>query len=162
MRLIAPALAAVVATASIAAAEPCARPADLAAFGVAGLKTHLMVVALTCSQQDRYNDFVHRFQGELVSHERALHAYFARAFGGRAQAMHDDYITSLANTQSQSGIHQGTLFCRQNVGMFEEVMALPKGQPLAGYAAGKVLDQPIELVACQAEVRTAQATTTKR
>ena len=159
MRFIAPALAAVVATASIAAAEPCARPADLTAFSVAGLKTHLMVVALTCSQQDRYNEFVHRFQGELVSHERALHAYFARGFGGRAQTMHDDYITNLANTQSQAGIHQGTLFCRQNVGMFDEVMRLPKGQPLAGYAAGKVLDQPFELVACPAEVRTAQATT---
>lgn len=159
MRLTAPALAAVLATASIAVAEPCARPADLAAFGVAGLKTHLMVVALSCSQQDRYNDFVHRFQGELVSHERALHAYFARAFGGRGQAMHDDYITSLANTQSQSGIHQGTLFCRQNVGMFDEVMALPKGKPLATYAAGKSLDQPFELVACPTDVRTAQAAT---
>jgi len=158
MRLIAPALAAVVATVSIAAAEPCARPADLAAFGVAGLKTHLMVVALSCSQQDRYNEFVHRYQGELVSHERALHGYFGRAYGGRAQSMHDDYITNLANTQSQSGIHQGTLFCRQNVGMFDEVMALAKGG-LAPYAAGKVLDQPMALVACPAEVRTAQAAT---
>lgn len=146
-------------SAGIAVAEPCARPADLAAFGVAGLKTHLMVVALTCSQQDRYNDFVQRFRGELVTHEHALHAYFARAFGGRAQAMHDDYITNLANTQSQSGIRQGTLFCRQNVGMFSEVMALPKGMPLATFAASKTLDQPMELVACPAEVRTAQATT---
>ena len=154
-------LAGGVLSAGIAAAEPCARPADLAAFGVAGLKTHLMVVALSCSQQDRYNDFVHRFQGELVSHERALNAYFARAFGGRAQAMHDDYITSLANTQSESGIHQGTLFCRQNVGMFDEVMALAKGG-LASYAAGKVLDQPMELVACPTEVRTAQATTKRQ
>jgi hypothetical protein len=42
--------------------------------------------------------------------------------------------------------------------MFDEVMALTKGG-LASYAAGKVLDQPMELVACPAEVRTAQATT---
>ncbi len=158
MRLLAPSLAAVAATVTIAAAEPCARPADLAAIGVAGLKSHLMVVALTCSQQDRYNEFVHRFQGELVSHERALHGYFARAYGGRAQSMHDDYITSLANTQSQSGIHQGTLFCRQNVGMFDEVMALSKGG-LASYAAAKPADQPFVVTGCSAEVRTAQATT---
>ena len=145
-------------SAGIAVAEPCARPADLAAFGVAGLKTHLMVVALSCSQQDRYNEFVQRFRSELVTHERALHGYFARAFGGRAQTMHDDYITNLANTQSESGIHQGTLFCRQNVGMFDEVMRLPKGG-IAPYAASKVLDQPMALVACPAEVRTAQAAT---
>jgi hypothetical protein len=85
-------------TAGIAAAEPCARPADLTALDVAGLKSKLMVTAITCNQQDRYNDFVQRFRTDLMAHERALNAYFARLYGGRAQREHDDYITSLANT----------------------------------------------------------------
>jgi hypothetical protein len=147
-------------TASIASAEPCARPADVAAFGTAGLKSQLMVTALTCSQQDRYNDFVHRFQKDLMAQERALKAYFARAFGGRAQQEHDDYITSLANAQSQNGIHQGTVFCQRNVGIFDEVLALPKGADLASYASGKALVQPIDLVTCPTRpepTRTAQA-----
>ena len=119
-------------SAGIAAAQPCAKPADVTAFDVASLKSKLMVTALTCNQQDRYNDFVQRFRADLMTHERALHAYFVRAFGGRAQREHDDYITSLANTQSRAASRQGTLFCQQNVGIFTEVMALAKGSDLPG------------------------------
>ena len=134
-------------------------------LSIAGLKSQLMVTALTCGRQDRYNDFVHRFQKDLMAQEHALHAYFARAFGSRGQQQHDDYITSLANAQSQSGIRQGTLFCQQNVGLFDEVMALPKGADLAGYASGKTITQPIELVSCPVKpelTRTAQARTTRQ
>jgi hypothetical protein len=142
----------------MALAEPCARPADVTAFDIAGLKSKLMVTAITCSQQDRYNDFVQRFRSELMAQERALHAYFARASGGRAQRAHDDYITSLANTQSENGIRQGTLFCQQNIGIFTEVLTLTKGTDLPSYAASKQLPQPIEVTACASPVRTAQAT----
>lgn len=51
-------LAAGLLSAGIAAAQPCAKPADLTALDVASLKSKLMVTALTCNQQDRYNDFV--------------------------------------------------------------------------------------------------------
>ena len=154
--------AAILLSASIASAQQCAKPADISAFGIAGLKSQLMVVALTCSQQDRYNDFIHRFQKDLMAQERGLHAYFARAFGRRAQQEHDDYITSLANAQSQSGIRQGTLFCQRNISIFDEVLALPKGADLAGYASGKSLTQPIELVTCPEPTRTAQARTPRQ
>jgi|tagenome__1003787_1003787.scaffolds.fasta_scaffold20696839_2 hypothetical protein len=146
----------------MALAEPCAKPADVTAFDVAGLKSKLMVTAITCSQQDRYNDFVKRFRGELLAQERTLRAYFARVSGGRAQLAHDDYITGLANTQSESGIRQGTLFCQQNVGMFTEVLALTRGTDLSTYAASKQLPQPFDVSACASPVRTAQATSTRR
>jgi hypothetical protein len=143
--------------AGVAAAQPCAKPADVTAFEIAGLKTKLMVTALTCDQRDRYNDFVQRFRSDLQMNERNLHAYFYRSFGGRAQREHDDYITSLANTQSQSGLRLGTLFCQQTTGMFAEVLALAKGTDLAGYAAAKSLPQPVDIVACPVPTRTAQA-----
>ena len=149
-------------SAGMAAAQPCAKPADLTAFDVASLKSKLMVTALTCNLQSRYNDFVQRFRSDLMAHERALTAYFARGFGSRGQHEHDDYITSLANTQSQTGIHQGTLYCQQNVGIFTEVMALAKGSDLPGYAASKQLEQPNEIVACPGATRTAQASTNHR
>jgi hypothetical protein len=155
-------LAAGLLSAGIAAAQPCAKPADRTALDVASLKSKLMVTALTCNQQDRYNDFVNRYRSDLTTHERALRAYFARAYGGRAQREQDDYITSLANTQSQMGIRQGTLFCQQNVGIFTEVLGLAKGSELAGYAASKQVAQPIEVVSCPAQTRTAQATTNRR
>ncbi len=157
--LLAPALL----CAGIASAQPCANPADVYAFDVASLKTKLMVTAITCNQQERYNDFVQRFRSDLMVHERALQAYFSRAFGGgRGQHEHDDYITSLANTHSQSGIRQGTSFCQMNVGMFNEVLALHQGTELANYAASKELVQPVEIVACPAPTRTAQAVPARR
>ena len=149
-------------SAGMAVAQPCAKPADVTAFDVASLKSKLMVTALTCNMQARYNDFVQRFRSDLMTHERALHAYFVRAFGGRAQSQHDDYITSLANTQSQTGIRQGTLFCQQNVGIFTEVLALTKGSDLPGFAASKQLPQPTEIVSCPDATRTAQANTNHR
>ena len=147
----------------VAVAQQCARPADVAALAVAGLKSKLMVTALTCGQQDRYNEFVVRYRSDLLAQERALHAYFARAVGGgRAQRAHDDYITGLANTLSESGIRQGTLFCQLNTGIFAEVLTLAKGADLAHYAAGKALPQPIEVTACPAPTRTADATPVRR
>jgi hypothetical protein len=144
-------------SAGMAVAEPCAKPTDVTAFHVAGLKSKLMVTALTCNQQDQYNAFILRFRGDLVTFEHNLHTYFARAFGARAQREHDDYITSLANTQSESGIRQGTLFCQQNAGIFTEVLALQKAADLVAYADNKALPQPIDIVACPAPIRTAQA-----
>jgi hypothetical protein len=132
----------------VAVAQTCARPAELSAFDVAKLKSQLMVTALACDVRERYNDFVRRFQADLMSKERSLTAYFSRAFGRLGQKEHDDYITSLANAQSEAGVHQGTLFCQQNVGLFDAVLALPKGADLANFASTRDMAQPITLVAC--------------
>jgi hypothetical protein len=148
----------------VASAQTCARPADMAAFDVAGLKSRLMVTALACDVRDRYNDFVLRFQPELMQQERALQAYFSRSFGRRGQQEHDDYITSLANTQSEAGVQQGTAYCQKNVGLFDAVMALPQGAKLTSFAVDRDFDQPVTLVACEAPkaapvARTAQTQT---
>src|SRR5271165_6077929 len=138
----------------VANAQPCAKPADKTAFDVAGLKSQLMVTALACDVRDRYNDFVLRFQPELMREERALTAYFARSFGGRGQKEHDDYITSLANTQSELGIKLGTAYCQQSVGLFDAVLALPQGATVASFAADREFDQPITLVVCVVPTKT--------
>jgi hypothetical protein len=132
------------------AAESCARPADKSAFDVAGLKSQLMVTAIACQAEDKYNAFIVRFRSELQTQERALNGYFSRSFGRRAQQQHDNYITSLANSQSENGIQSGTLFCQRNIGLFDEVMALPDSKALPTYAAGKSLVQPISLTECPA------------
>jgi len=136
--------------APLAFAQPCVRAADQAAFDVARLKSQLMVTALTCDARDKYNDFVMRYRGELMRQEHALQAYFARVFGSRGQQQHDDYITSLANAQSQAGLRDGTLFCQRNAGLLDDVLALPNAAKLAGYAAAKDLVQPVDLVSCAA------------
>ena len=111
-------------TSQMASAESCARPADKTAFDVAGLKSHLMVTAITCEATERYNAFIARYRPNLLAEEKVLTAYFSRTYGKRAQAQHDDYITSLANSQSQDGLKSGTSFCDQNISMFDDVMKL--------------------------------------
>jgi len=142
------------ALAPLASAEPCAHPSEIRAFEVASLKSELMVVAIACQAQDRYNDFVMRFRHDLLSGERALHDYFARVAGRGGQKRHDDYITNLANAQSEDGVQQGTLFCQQHLGMFNEVMALGTGNDLPAYALSKSLVQPIALSECTETTKT--------
>jgi hypothetical protein len=144
----------------------CARPAEKSAFDVAGLKSQLMVTALSCAAQDKYNAFITRFRLNLVAQDRALTAYFGRTYGRRGQAQHDDYVTSLANQQSEEGTKLGDGFCQHNVAMFDEVMALPSPTALPTYAAGKSLAQPIALVTCpvvvKRTIRHTSASTTKK
>jgi len=135
-------------TSQMAQAQNCARPADKTAFDVAGLKSQLMVTAITCEATDRYNAFIGRYRPELLGQDKVLTAYFGRNFGKRGQAQHDDYVTSLANSQSQEGLKSGNLFCKSNMSMFDEVMALRALSDLPGYASSKASVQPIALVAC--------------
>jgi hypothetical protein len=146
----------------VAAAAQCAMPRDKSAFDVAVLKTHLMVTALACDQRDKYNAFVTRFRNDLVTQEKALGVYFGRAFGRSGQREHDDYVTSVANVQSEDGLKLGTGYCDASVPMFDRVLALPPATELASFAADLGRVQPITLVACvvpEATTRTAQAST---
>lgn len=142
-------LAAGLLTSQMAAAQ-CVRPADHSAFDVTGLKTHLMVTALTCAANDRYDAFILKYRPELANQDKALVGYFTRTHGRSARKQQDDYITQLANSRSQDGIRQGSLFCAQNLGTFDEVMALRNGAELQDYAAGKTVAQPIGVTECGA------------
>jgi hypothetical protein len=131
------------------------------AFDVAGLKSQLMVTALSCAAQDKYNAFITRFRPDLVKLDHTLTSYFGRAYGRQGQSAHDDYVTSLANQQSEEGTKLGSDFCHQKVAMFDEVMALQKSTDLPTYAAGKSLVQPIAVVTCPAVVIRARHGSTK-
>ena len=141
------ALAAGLLTSQMAAAQ-CVRPADVTALDVTGLKTNLMVTALTCNADSRYNAFVTKYQPELVNQDKVLTSYFSRAHGRQGRTRQDDYVTQLANSQSQAGIKQGSLFCSRNLPTFDEVMALRSSAELADYAAAKSVSQPINVSSC--------------
>ncbi len=162
-------LAAGLLVSQMAFAQSCARPADKTAFDVAGLKSQLMVTAITCEATDKYNSFITRYRPNLVAQEKVLTSYFSRNFGRRAQAQHDDYITSLANSESENGLKAGTAFCNQNMAMFDQVMALHSGDELADFASNHSFTQPVVLIACAAPatraargVRQASLTTSRR
>lgn len=153
-------------TSQIAAAQ-CVRPADHAALDVAGLKTQLMVTALTCQANDRYNAFVTKFRPDLQVHEKAAGGYFSRSYGRNSKSRQDDYVTQLANSKSQAGLAQGSLFCDRNIGVFDEVMSLRNGTELQEYAAGRSSGAPAPLTSCgntpdRAPTRTAARSSRQR
>ena len=127
---------------------PAASETD--AFDVAGLKSELMVTALSCSEQDKYNAFIAHFHPDLLAEEAALNKYFSRAFGRGAQKAHDDYITQLANVQADKGLSAGVAFCQQRAAMFDEVASLDNVNDLVEYAHGKDIVQPADFVTCSA------------
>ncbi|MCT6855049.1 MULTISPECIES: hypothetical protein [Bombella] len=125
--------------------------ADHSAFNLAGLKSELMVTALSCHTQDRYNQFITRFLPILTESEKHLDSYFRRTFGSQAQRKHDDYITQLADVQSLGGLKSGTAFCAQRVPMYDEVDALDdSSSDLAHYAEAKDIAQPASYESCTA------------
>jgi hypothetical protein len=144
----------------------CAKPPEKAAFDLASLKSELMVTAISCKTEERYNAFIMRFRPDLVGAEKNLTGFFGRAYGRRATQEHDDYITSLANAQSQDGIRAGTEFCTQTGPMFDEVMDLKNGSELTRYASSKPLFQPLTVAECQAPpppaAKPARTRTTRR
>jgi hypothetical protein len=123
-------------------AKECASVSDQQAFEVQALKSELMVLTMSCQKDNDYNAFVRRYQPELRANEAAFDAYFKKAYGRRAQAEHDAYITALANAQSDQGTKLGSDFCPRNSAMFSEVMALQSGTQLPEYVAAKDLVPP--------------------
>ena len=140
--------------ASSAVAQSCANAREKAAFDLRALQTHLMVGALTCGMHDRYNAFVTRFQSDLAGAHRSLTGYFNRVHGRSAQRDLNEYITALANAQSQEGIRLGSHFCGRIGPLFDRVMGGGTAD-LAAISAAASLPQAYPVRPC--ELRTAES-----
>ena len=128
---------------------PCNHSPAHEAFNVQGLKSELMVTALSCHAQKRYNNFVAQFRDILLSEDRTLNSYFRSVYGRNAQRKHDAYITQLANVQSEQGLQAGTIFCLQRMPMFDETKVLTNGEELSAYAEAKDVTQPSSFEVCK-------------
>jgi glutathione S-transferase len=156
------ALGLLAAPAAALAAPRCANEAEQSVFEVEALKSELMVVGITCQQEERYNDFVRRYQPRLAENYRAFEQHFNRARGRAGKTATDAYVTNLAQTRGFEAQKLGSDFCPRNTGLFDEVMALPSAAELPAYAAGKDLI-PESLGACQTTAApTRTASTSKR
>lgn len=123
------------------------------AFNVIGLKSALMVAALTCGEQDQYDAFMHSFQPHVLAAQHQMDAYFHKASGRMSgQKMEDDYVTQLANNQTIAGMSQGSTFCLNNQVEFQAVLALKSPSDLDHF----VTDLP---PAAAAQVASATPTT---
>lgn len=130
-----------------AAAEPaCPVPPDGLPPGMVAaqvLKTDMMVAALTCRLQTRYNTVVLRFRPVMAGHDRDLLAWFQEAYGEAAGTeRHDAYITDLANGRSQQ-LHLTISDCRQATRLFSGVLALRDAAQYATYATRNLDAAPL-------------------
>ena len=74
------------------------------AFNVVGLKSALMVAALSCNEQDKYDAFMTSFHPHILAAQHTMDAYFHKASGPYSgQKMEDNFVTLLANNQSDAG-----------------------------------------------------------
>lgn len=129
----------------------CARPPEKTAIEVAGLKSRLMVAALSCGGTDKYNEFITKNRPALVAQEKALSSYFSHNYGRRGQAEQDDYITALANMQSQRRTRDAATFCEQATVLFSDVGAIKDATELPPLASAKKISQPMTVSDCPAE-----------
>lgn len=111
------------------------------AFNVVGLKSALMVAALSCNEQPQYDAFMHSFQPHVLAAQHTLDAYFYKASGPYSgRKMEDTFITNLANNQSVSGIAQGRAFCLNSQTEFKAVLALKTNQQLDSFVTSQPPD----------------------
>ncbi len=130
------------------AAPACEFAGDRAAFDIEGLKSQLMVTALACKQQDKYNAFMARFQPDVAREEADLAAFFKRSYGKSWQKSYDEYITNLADVQEQDGLKGGSALCSYLPVMFDEVMSLHDSSELHDFSNSKMIAQPIDFKTC--------------
>jgi len=135
---------------SIASAQVCVQPAEKTAFDIRALQSQLMVAALSCGLQDDYNAFVRKYQGDLVTAFRNVHGHFRRTSGSRHQHDVDQYITNLANGQSQLSIARGSFFCREQAPLFQAAMTATSAADLSQVAVSRQVHQVLERPACPA------------
>jgi len=131
-----------------AMAQSCMRPAEQQAFNIIGLKSSLMVGALSCSQRDQYDAFMTQFQPHILAEQHIMDSYFRRTGGHYGQAREDDYVTLLANSQSENGIAEGAVYCQQDATMFKQILALQTVQALDAFATSNPTPQPIVIRIC--------------
>jgi hypothetical protein len=152
---------------SPALAQGCIRPAERSAVDLRAVQSQLMVAAIACGRSEDYNAFVRRYQADLGAAHRTVFGVFRRAHAAQAQRQYDQYITNLANAQSQDGIRQGSHFCRDIGPLFQAALAAPNAGAVAALTAQHHIANPMPIADCpatqqaaapaQQRTRTAQA-----
>jgi hypothetical protein len=116
-------------------ARACAAPAELSALQSRVLLSDLMVSALSCNEQSRYNAFVTRYKTDLGKQGATLQAFFNKAYGGAGRSQMNRFVTDLANNSSNYSLVHIGLYCQETKKEFDDLLA---GQSsLASYAASQ-------------------------
>jgi hypothetical protein len=115
--------------------KSCAAPAEMSALQSRVLLSDLMVSALSCNEQSRYNAFVTKYKSDLGKQGAMLQEFFRKAYGGAGRTHMNRFVTDLANNSSNYSLVHIGLYCEETKKEFDELLA---GQPsFASYAASQ-------------------------
>jgi hypothetical protein len=133
-------------------AMACSPDKGTQALNVRTLQSHLMVAGLSCGQSAQYNEFVGRYQNELVGHGQSLKAYFNRSYGGAGKRELNAYVTRMANEASRRSMANRRAFCDESLAVFQTLGTETK-RTLVAF----ILDEaPFSILPEGCETRTAQ------
>jgi hypothetical protein len=128
----------------ISTSYACMKPQQASVFDIQGLKSEMMVTAITCGLRNDYNQVIERFRPELLQGETQARSQF------RSTSSYDHYVTELANVQSKAGVEQyGDDFCHSQADMFTRLLALPDNTAFHAYAATHRPPQPAAQSICR-------------
>lgn len=138
-------------------AGTCALPDEEAALDTRVLQSELVVAALSCQQNDRYNAFVTKFSAALVYEGVNFRNFFTRNYGPYGEAMMDQLVTRLANLAEMRSWGLGELYCPTEASVFDGLLALDPSQ-LPAFAASRpyVNDHDVEPCPPQYQAATQQ------
>jgi len=117
-------------------AKACATPDEMAAFQSRILLSDLMVSALSCNEQKRYNAFVTKYKTDLGKHGAALQHYFRKAYGASGRTHMNRFVTDVANNSSNYSLEHIALYCKETGKEFEQLLASNETS-IARYAASQ-------------------------
>lgn len=132
-------------------AMACVTPPNQEALDIVGLKSTLMVSALTCDQRSQYDQFMTRFHPYILREQHVMDAYFRQKHGRAYRHYEDSYVTDLANVQSTAGTYLGSNFCPASQKLFSQVLTATSESELDHFARQNPALQPIVVIICGIE-----------
>ncbi|MBW4022845.1 MAG: hypothetical protein HIU92_06830 [Proteobacteria bacterium] len=127
----------------------CGHPEEVKAFNILGLQTQLMQVALTCGGEEKYDVFVRKFQPQLAAQRTILKSFFTRAYGSRrAQSSLDEYVTQLADAESDHNLASGDQFCHLSEPVLDQSTELSSDDDLTKFLAKVPVQQALDVETC--------------
>lgn len=113
----------IAATPASAAGARCDSARDAIALNTRVVQTELMVSALSCGDQQRYNIFVKTFRGQIIAQGTSLRALFDRAYGSGGRRKLNEFVTRLANDAAMRSANSKDTFCASARTLMSTVLA---------------------------------------
>jgi hypothetical protein len=105
----------------------CVSPRDEVTLNARVLQTELMVAALACGEQQRYNAFVTTFRGEIAAQSSSLRRLFGRAYGSAGTRELNAFVTRLANDAAGRSAAAAGRYCALTGALMAEALATRPG-----------------------------------